>query len=39
MSIRKPAVILLPALAALAIAGCASPYQQQSGYYGGGYQQ
>ena len=40
MSIRKPAAILLPALAALAIAGCASPYQQQGGYYGGGgYQQ
>ena len=39
MSIRKPTAILLPALAALAIAGCASPYQQQSGYYGGGYQQ
>ena len=32
MSIRKPAAILLPALAALAIAGCASPYQQQGGY-------
>ena len=40
MSIRKPTAILLPALAALAIAGCASPYQQQQGgYYGGGYQQ
>ena len=32
MSINKPAAILLPALAALAIAGCASPYQQQGGY-------
>ena len=32
MSIRKPAAILLPALAALAIAGCASPYRQQGGY-------
>lgn len=40
MSIRKSTAILLPALAALAIAGCASPYQQQGGYYGGGgYQQ
>ncbi|MBR6976726.1 MAG: glycine zipper 2TM domain-containing protein [Ottowia sp.] len=38
MTIRKSSAILLPALAALAIAGCASPYQQQ-GYYGGGYQQ
>ena len=32
MSTRKPTAILLPALAALAIAGCASPYQQQGGY-------
>lgn len=32
MTIRKPTVILLPALAALAIAGCASPTYQQGGY-------